>query len=257
MNGSDAPDCFVWTARSLNVTGCEIAFSRSILRPASTNVQYKIRGFILLLAVCVLLLRHSDVRAYIPPAENLKAGECATVEWHVTEAALDTYDYVENYPYMDYEFIEQYHQILWHDIYSMSTNDYAGMPLEEYLKPIEESDREQLALYVRGTSLSMDYITFDFNDDGLEDYMVCYYGIRWIGSGGNNVDIYVQTSRGSLRRVFTVTMRLHDKNLLNAHAPVAVLDEKTDRFYAIVQPGSNRIIRYDKEAGRYQFQERE
>ena len=69
--------------------------------------------------------------------------------------------------------------------------------------------------------------------------------------------IYVQTSRGSLRRVFTVTMRLHDENLLNAHAPVVVLDEKTDRFYAIVQPGSNRIIRYDKEAVRYQFQERE
>lgn len=158
---------------------------------------------------------------------------------------------------MDYEFIEQYHQVLWHDIYSMLTNDYAGTPLEEYLKPIEESDREQLALYVRGTFLSMGYITFDFNDDGLEDYMVCYHGIRWIGSGGNNVDIYVQTSRGSLRRVFIVTMRLHDENLINAHAPVAVLDEKTDGFYAIVLPGSNRIIRYDKETGYYEFQEKE
>ena len=69
--------------------------------------------------------------------------------------------------------------------------------------------------------------------------------------------IYVQTSRGSLRRVFTVTMRLHDENLLNAHAPVVVLDEKTDGFYAIVLPGSNRIMRYDKETGYYEFQEKE
>ena len=371
----------------------------------------------------------------------------------MTEAAPDDYDYVKNYPYIDYDYIEQYHQVLWHDIYSMSTSDYAGTPLEEYLRPIEERDREQIALYGRGTALSMDHIVFDFNDDGLEDYMVCFHGSRWNsywegkyrgnevriyiqnedgslecvlsesqvhlhdtalpdehapvavlrektegyysvvlpgqdciwryengkyrpceineeyvpsgeerdevrqgivweegkyidmkhaemdtgmdyeyieanhrilwhnicmtprsdyndtilgdylkeyieesqekcreldaspltmdyfpfdfnddgledymvcyhgslweGSGGNSVEIYVQTRSGSLRRVFTVTMRLHDGILMNAHAPVAVLDEKTDGFFAIVLPGSNRILRYDKEAGRYQFQERE
>ena len=123
---------------------------------------------------------------------------------------------------------------------------------------IEEDEEQCRKLGVSDSlALTIDYFPFDFNDDGLEDYLVCYHGIRWSGSGGNSVVIYVQTSRGSLRRVFTVTMRLHDEYLLNAHAPVAVLDEKTDGFYAIVLPGSNRIIRYDKETGGYEFQEKE
>ena len=41
------------------------------------------------------------------------------------------------------------------------------------------------------------------------------------------------------------------------NAILVVLDEKTDGFYAIVLPGSNRILRYDKEKDWYEFHDGE
>ena len=41
------------------------------------------------------------------------------------------------------------------------------------------------------------------------------------------------------------------------HEALVVLDEKTDGFYAIVLPGSNRILRYDKEKDWYEFHDGE
>ena len=225
---------------------------------ASINVQYKTRGFFLLLGVCAFLVWHGDVRSYLPrEAENRKEEERTTVEWPVVAAALDTYDYTGNYPYIDYEFIEQYHQVLWHNIYTASTNDYAGTPLEEYLRPIAENDREMLALYGREhwTSLAVDYIVFDFNDDGLEDYMVCLHGSGWnhYWKGeykGNVVGIYIRKDDNSLECVLTEDrVHLHDTALPDEHAPVAVLREKTEGYYSLVFPGRDCIWRY--ESGKY------
>jgi len=84
------------------------------------------------------------------------------------------------------------------------------------------------------TSLSIDYHIFDFNDDGLEDYVVCLSSSEYCGSAGNNVRIYIQESNGKLRRVLDITMRLLNANNPNGHEAFTVLDEKTDGYYAIV-----------------------
>ncbi len=230
---------------------------------ALNKIWNKVRDVFLFFGVCLLLAGQNGARPCIPEeTERLGKGKCTYImEEHITKAAPDDYDYVENYPYIDYDYIEQYHEVLWHNIYAAPEIDYESTPLAEYLKKYIENDRELLSEEIartgQGFPLTMDYTAFDFNDDGLEDYMVCYHGSAWSGSGGNHVAIYIQTRNGSLRRVFTVTMRLYNEFLLNAHAPVAVLDEKTDGFYAIVLPGSNRILRYDKETCQYEFQERE
>lgn len=41
------------------------------------------------------------------------------------------------------------------------------------------------------------------------------------------------------------------------HERFTVLNEKTDGYYAIVLPGTNRILRYDKKEGHYIFHEGE
>lgn len=155
--------------------------------------------------------------------------------------------------FIDYEFIEAKHKILKHNICVFPQNDYNNILLKEYLEDdVEESQR----WYEEGLiiePLYIDYFSFDFNDDGLEDYLVCYHGILWSGSGGNHVDIYIQESDGSLNEVFSVTMRLYETAWSNEHSPMAILDEKDDGYYAFVLVGSNYIVRYNKERGRYVF----
>ena len=137
--------------------------------------------------------------------------------------------------FIDYEFIEAKHKILRHNICISPKDDYYNTVLKEYI----EDD--------------VDYFSFDFNDDGLEDYLVCYHGSGWSGSGGNYVCIYVQENDGLLKEVFSITMRLHEYAWSNEHSPIAILDEKDDGYYAFVAVGTNRIHRYDKEEGRYVF----
>ena len=61
--------------------------------------------------------------------------------------------------------------------------------------------------------------------------------------------IFVQNKDGTLTKVLDLAIRLLEDPFAmpRRHAPLAVLKEKTAEFYAIVLPGSNRILRYDKE----------
>lgn len=229
---------------------------------ASNSMKRKVRGGILFLGACFLLAGYSGERL-LAPVERVKKGEYIfTVEERLVEAAPDDYDYVENYPYIDYDYIEQYHEVLWHSIYEWSTNDYAGTPLERYLVRIQERDREMLAESGHGTTLSMDYAVFDFNDDGLEDYLVCFHGSRWNSyqegkCTGNIARIYIQKEDGSLECVLSESrIHLHDTALLGEHAPVAVLREKTEGYYSVVLPGRNCIWRYENgEYGAHEIEE--
>ncbi|MCM1232906.1 MAG: hypothetical protein NC489_22500 [Ruminococcus flavefaciens] len=160
-------------------------------------------------------------------------------------------------PYIDYDFIEKKHQILKHNICCLRKVDYNNTILKEYLQEDIERDKEAYERGIIAVPLAIDYFPFDFNGDGLEDYLVCYYGSLWCGSGGNSIRILVQEEKGSLKQVLRLTVRLHEENMPYEHAAVAVLDEKTDGYYAIVLPGSNRILRYDKEMEKYVFSENE
>lgn len=78
--------------------------------------------------------------------------------------------------------------------------------------------------------------------------------MAWSGSAGITVRIYVQEDDGCLRKVFGVSSRVNDScSEDNYYAPVAILDEKTDGYYAFVLPWTeNRVWRYDKEEDWYE-----
>ncbi|MBD5548619.1 MAG: DUF4163 domain-containing protein [Lachnospiraceae bacterium] len=157
---------------------------------------------------------------------------------------------------IDYDFINENHVILAHNICESPNYDYENTPLAEYLREDVEDDREMEKAGLVAT-LEIDYFTYDFNADGLEDYLVCMHGFLWGGSGGNTVRIYIQDKDESLRQVLDITVRLHEPNIPNEHDAIAVLDEMTGGYYAIVLPGTNRILRYDENTGGYEFQEGE
>ena len=100
----------------------------------------------------------------------------------------------------------------------------------------------------------LEYFLFDFNDDGLEDYLICLSGWGYTGSGGDWIFIYVQEEGGTLKEVLSIHDRLHQGD--GIHARFTVLNEKTDGYYAIVLT-TNHILRYDSDKGWYEFHEGE
>ena len=171
-------------------------------------------------------------------------------------------------PFRFFEEIKWNHKILEYDICSDPRYDYENTFLAEYYKDdIEETielikkthTEEELKRWGEDESewFDMDYHLFDFNDDGLEDYLVCIYAFSWTGSGGNHVDILVQEEGGTFREILSITIPTINYEPPDNHETLVVLDEKTDDFYAIVLPGSNRILRYDKNKDWYEFHDGE
>lgn len=157
--------------------------------------------------------------------------------------------------YIDYEFIEAKHEILKHNIITEPKDANENALLKEALKGDMEDAQQMYERGIISSPLYIDYFSFDFNDDGLEDYLVCYHGSGWSGTAGNHVCIYIQKSDGTLSSVFSITMRLYDYVSRYDHSPMAILDEKDDGYYAFVLVGNNRIIRYNKEEKKYQFED--
>lgn len=158
---------------------------------------------------------------------------------------------------IDYDFIEKKHKILTHNICGLPKSGYDNTTLKKYFQEDIEYAKDMYDRGITGSPLTIDYFLFDFNDDGLDDYLVCFNGAGWNGSAGNTIWILIQEGTGVIRRVFYCTVRFHEKFLPYGHDAIAVLDEKTNGYYAFVLPGTNRIIRYDKETERYAFNENE
>ena len=161
-----------------------------------------------------------------------------------------------NSEYIDYESIEKDHEILEYNICASPNYDYENTILSEYLAQDIEYENEMCSKMDIEASLEIEYFLFDFNADGLEDYLVCMHGYLWGGSGGNTVRIYIQEAEGTLKKVLDITMRLHEPGLPNGHAPMAVLNEITDGYYAIVLPESSLVMRYEKGEEWYVFHDR-
>lgn len=157
---------------------------------------------------------------------------------------------------IDYQFFEANHEILEYNICTSPKYDYQNTLLKEYLKDDIESDIEMSKIGVTAR-LEIDYFIYDFNADGLDDYLVCLDGYLFSGSGGNVVRIYIRENEESLRKILDLNVRLHETNYPNQHAPIAILNEKSDGYYAIVLPESNHILRYDKDTEWYEFHEGE
>ena len=112
--------------------------------------------------------------------------EIAEADQDKSENVSDTPNHVT--PFREFEEIEKNYKILEYDICSDPRYDYENIPLGEYLSAEIEEVRE---IFGEGVALrtSIDYHVFDFNDDGLEDYLICIDGPLHSGSGGNHVEI--------------------------------------------------------------------
>lgn len=149
--------------------------------------------------------------------------------------------------------VENEHTVLSYNICSSPKYDYENTPLAAYIEEAYVAETEEMSKRTgNDLTLEIDYHRFDFNDDGVEDYLLCVWGSLYCGSGGNTVEIYVQ-EEGGVRKVLDIITRLHSS--LSDHGMFTVLDEKTNGYYAIVLPESNYILRYDAKKGEYDFRD--
>ena len=129
-------------------------------------------------------------------------------------------------------------------VYDISTSpryDYENTPLRDYIDKEKEDNQKFVEKLGSHHELEVDYHLFDFND----------------GTAGHCVEVFVGKEERSAEEIFHATLRFHNENMPFGHERFTVLNEKTGGFYAIVLPGSNRILRYDLETGGYEFQEME
>ncbi len=158
----------------------------------------------------------------------------------------------------EFEDIEKEHEILAYDISTSPRYDYENTPLLEEIELWKRSDEEYVLEHGPEYEMEVDYHVFDFNDDGIDDYVLCMDGILYSGSAGHFVELFVGTEDGGVEKVLGLTLRYHNPNVPSGHERFTVLNEKTCGFYAIVIPGgTNRILRYDPETGCYEYQETE
>ncbi|MDE7198506.1 MAG: hypothetical protein K2O15_06440 [Lachnospiraceae bacterium] len=141
------------------------------------------------------------------------------------------------------EIPEKNYKILADDICSSPKYDYENTPLAKYIEADITWNEEVSKKEGKSLSLEIDYHMFDFNDDGIEDYLLCKSGPLFNGNG-NSVEIFIQEKEG-IRLVLSMPMILH--NSLSDHENLIVLDEKNNGYYAIVPPYKDFILRYDAE----------
>lgn len=174
------------------------------------------------------------------------------------ESGTASEDFVElkGKPFCEFEEIEEKHEILEYDIGTSPQYDYENTLLQEYIENEKGENEEFVNTFGSRYEIWVDYHLFDFNDDGIEDYLLCLDGILYSGTGGHIVEIFIVKEDGRIEKVLSINLRFcHYKS--SEHERFTVLNEKTDGYYAIVLPGSNRILRYDKQEGRYIFHEGE
>ena len=128
---------------------------------------------------------------------------------------------VGNY-YSDYEDLEKNHKILSYDICSSPGHDYENTPLAEYIEGDISWNEDMSKRAGKNIPVEIDYHVFDFNNDGVEDYLLCESGRLFEGNGGDSVDIFIQEEEG-VRNVLSTKMILHHGP--HDHASVIVLDE--------------------------------
>lgn len=147
------------------------------------------------------------------------------------EAAID-YDFLTS---KGYEFLEE-------DITTVAGNVREHPLLKEYLREEIEFDEDFCERFGSRPSI-MEYFLYDMNQDGVDDYIVCYDGVPYVGSAGNLLSIYIQ-EEDSLRMVFSANVEIH--LMEGGHAPIAILNDSEEGYYSFVLPyTNNRVWKYD------------
>lgn len=118
----------------------------------------------------------------------------------------------------------------------------------------------------RELQISVDYHLFDFNDDGLDDYLLCIDRELYDGRVEHWITIDItREERGwitkeemgdiTVRQVLWLNLPAGGQTDETAHKQITVLRDQIDGFYTIVLPGTNSILRYNGQeyVGEYQF----
>ncbi len=163
--------------------------------------------------------------------------------------------------------IERNYKILKYDICIPVLYDFENVnPVVKKHIEYELQNNEKISQkYGRELKIAMDYHIFDFDDDGLDDYLLCIDRELYDGSVEHWIEIYVtRQERGWIGseheiveemayRVLELNLPLGNRVGENGHKQVMILDEQTNGYYAIVLPGSNLILRYDDRYSEYEF----
>lgn len=162
----------------------------------------------------------------------------------------DSVNQLEVYHPIDYEELEKNHVIFKENICEEPHSVYDNSYLCEQLSAEIEMTEKAITEYGYPGGAELDYFTFDFNDDGEEEYVVSFNGAGWNGSSGNLVEIYEKADNGNLKEIYTVIAEVYSHN--GEYWPIAILEEKTNGYYDFVLPWSNnRIWKYNAETDQY------
>lgn len=160
-------------------------------------------------------------------------------------------EYIENSVQpIDYKDLAEEHVILEYNICIEPLSIYDIPMLCEAMQDTLEMEAELEAEF---DMPACDYFAFqyDLNGDGLEDYIVQMSGVLW-GGGESCIEIYLQTKAGVLKQALSVSGQLAVGDDGKDCPPVAVLDEETDGYYAVVLPYCrNSVYAYSEESEWY------
>ncbi len=162
--------------------------------------------------------------------------------------------------------IERNYEFLKYDICSPVLYDFEKInPIVKKHIEYEVCNNEEISQkYGKELEVSVDYHTFDFNDDGLDDYLLCVDRELYDGREEHWIHIYItKQERGwiagremvdeMVKQVLELNLPLYNQVEEIEHKQIMVLDEQISGYYTIVLPESNLILRYDDQYDRYEF----
>jgi len=169
--------------------------------------------------------------------------------------------------YNDLDELEKEYDILEYDICAPVLHDFENVhpTIKAHAEYEMQNHGEICQKYGKQLKISLDYHTFDFDDDGLDDYLLCVDRELYDGKVEHWIEIYVtKRQRGYVfatqkmedeivSSVLKVNLPQTDQIEDDGHKQIVVLNEKTEGYYDIVLPWSNLILKYDAWDNRYEF----
>lgn len=151
---------------------------------------------------------------------------------------------------IDYDFLEENYGVYVENICTNPQSIFENSVVLSLVKDDLDYEKYMRSKLPEIPEEDHDYFVFDFNGDGVDDYLVCFHGILSSGSGGNLIRMYIEENGEFVGRL-SVTAQIFIEDP-HKHAAIAVLNKRVDGYYSIVFPWTyNRVWSYDREKGRY------
>lgn len=169
--------------------------------------------------------------------------------------------------YQEEDIVKEY-EVLRDDICDSVCYDFENVhpTVREDIKYELQNHEEIAQKYGKNLQIAVDYHLFDFNDDGLDDYLVCIDRELYDGRTAHRIKIYItREERGwitkeemgdvTVRSALWLDLPTSGQREESGHKQITVLREQKEGFHAIVLPETNLILRYQEQAygGEYRF----